>query len=162
MDIALRIDCRCIGAFELWVSTAMGEEELGCGARTVDDDIFLYIFVIFSKPALACFDFDCLTLALEFPWNVTELVHALATDAPLMHRTYGEGFFFVATATAFAAASAVVILIPPTHTHVHVFVYVYTYIYSCSSHTTTTSAMCVSSTIRCLFTLFCCSSTHCN
>lgn len=131
-------------------------------ARTVDDDIFLYIFVIFSKPALACFDFDCLTLALEFPWNVTELVHALATDAPLMHRTYGEGFFFVATATAFAAASAVVILIPPTHTHVHVFVYVYTYIYSCSSHTTTTSAMCVSSTIRCLFTLFCCSSTHCN
>lgn len=131
--------------------------------------IYFYIyFIIFSKPALACFDFDCLTLALEFPWNVTELVHALATDAPLMHRTYGEGFFFVATATAFAAASAaaaasaVVILIPPTHTHVHVFVYVYTYIYSCSSHTTTTSAMCVSSTIRCLFTLFCCSSTHCN
>lgn len=147
------------------MSTAMGEEELGCGARTVVM-IDFYIFVIFSKPALACFDFDCLTLALEFPWNVTELLHALTTDAPLMHRTYGEGFFFVATATAFAArtdaASAVVILIPPTQTHVHVFVYVYTYIYNCSSHTTTTSAMCVNSTIRCLFTLFCCSSTHCN
>lgn len=126
------------------------------------NDIFLYICYIFSKPALACFDFDCLTLALEFPWNVTELLHALSTDAPLVHRTYGEGFFFVATATAFAAASAVVILIPPTQTHGHVFVYVYTYIYNCSSHTTTTSAMCVNSTIRCLFTLFCCSSTHCN
>jgi len=104
------------------------------------------ILIIITKLALARFDFDCLTLALKFPWNVTEL---------MMHRTYGKDFF-VAVATAAAAtvvvtgtAIAVVILIPPpTQTHVYVVVYVvYTYIYNCSSHQQPPQ-MCVNSTIR--------------